>query len=108
MVDEHIRTALVGCDEPKPLVRIEMHDLPADRHSPYPLPKHSNRLIRRGRIGCATRPSLQIMPRWEHMDQRISFITPRSPLPTWERSRRFYIDGLGWSEEFYVPGRGAG
>ncbi|HNP56658.1 MAG TPA: VOC family protein [Gordonia sp. (in: high G+C Gram-positive bacteria)] len=36
------------------------------------------------------------------MDQRISFIT--LAVADVERSRRFYIDGLGWSEEFYVPG----
>jgi predicted lactoylglutathione lyase len=36
------------------------------------------------------------------MDQRISFIT--LAVSDVERSRQFYIDGLEWSEEFYVPG----
>lgn len=38
----------------------------------------------------------------EDVDQRISFIT--LAVADVERSRRFYIDGLGWREEFYVPG----
>jgi catechol 2,3-dioxygenase-like lactoylglutathione lyase family enzyme len=36
------------------------------------------------------------------MDQRISFIT--LAVRDLEASRRFYLDGLGWSAEMYVPG----
>ena len=36
------------------------------------------------------------------MDQRISFIT--LAVRDLEASRRFYLDGLGWSSELYVPG----
>src|SRR5690242_9884061 len=36
------------------------------------------------------------------MDQRISFIT--LAVADLEASRRFYLDGLGWTAELYVPG----
>jgi hypothetical protein len=36
------------------------------------------------------------------MDQRISFVT--LAVRDVARSRSFYVDGLGWSEEMYVPG----
>ena len=36
------------------------------------------------------------------MDQRISFIT--LAVRDLEASRAFYLDGLGWSAEFHVPG----
>lgn len=36
------------------------------------------------------------------MDQRISFITVA--VADVERSRRFYIDGLGWQERLHEPG----
>lgn len=36
------------------------------------------------------------------MDQRISFIT--LAVADLERSRRFYLDGLGWTAELDVPG----
>jgi uncharacterized protein len=36
------------------------------------------------------------------MDQRISFIT--LAVKDLEATRRFYLDGLGWSPELYVPG----
>jgi catechol 2,3-dioxygenase-like lactoylglutathione lyase family enzyme len=36
------------------------------------------------------------------MDQRISFIT--LAVRDLEASRRFYLDGLGWTAELYVPG----
>ncbi|MFT4199486.1 VOC family protein [Gordonia sp. (in: high G+C Gram-positive bacteria)] len=35
------------------------------------------------------------------MDQRISFIT--LAVADVSRSRRFYVDGLGWQEELFVP-----
>jgi catechol 2,3-dioxygenase-like lactoylglutathione lyase family enzyme len=36
------------------------------------------------------------------VDQRISFIT--LAVSDLEASRRFYLDGLGWTAELYVPG----
>jgi catechol 2,3-dioxygenase-like lactoylglutathione lyase family enzyme len=36
------------------------------------------------------------------MEQRISFIT--FAVRDLEASRRFYVDGLGWEAELYVPG----
>jgi catechol 2,3-dioxygenase-like lactoylglutathione lyase family enzyme len=36
------------------------------------------------------------------MDQRISFIT--LAVADLERARAFYVDGLGWSPEVFVPG----
>ena len=36
------------------------------------------------------------------MDQRISFVT--LAVADLEASRRFYLDGLGWSEDVYVEG----
>lgn len=36
------------------------------------------------------------------MDQRISFVT--LAVADLERTRAFYVDGLGWSPEMYVPG----
>ena len=36
------------------------------------------------------------------MDQRISFIT--LAVSDLEETRRFYLDGLGWTAELYVPG----
>ena len=36
------------------------------------------------------------------MDQRISFIT--LAVSDLEASRRFYLDGLGWEAELFVPG----
>jgi hypothetical protein len=36
------------------------------------------------------------------MDQRISFIT--LAVADLEATRRFYLDGLGWTAELYVPG----
>jgi uncharacterized protein len=36
------------------------------------------------------------------MDQRISFIT--LAVRDLETTRRFYLDGLGWTAELYVPG----
>ncbi|HEY9564310.1 MAG TPA: VOC family protein [Nocardioides sp.] len=36
------------------------------------------------------------------MDQRISFVT--LAVNDLERSRKFYLDGLGWTAELFVPG----
>ncbi|MBV9830909.1 MAG: glyoxalase, partial [Marmoricola sp.] len=36
------------------------------------------------------------------MDQRISFVT--LAVADVARSHAFYVDGLGWSPELYVPG----
>ena len=36
------------------------------------------------------------------MDQRISFLT--LAVADLERTRHFYVDGLGWTAELYVPG----
>ncbi|NYG58246.1 hypothetical protein BJ980_001169 [Nocardioides daedukensis] len=36
------------------------------------------------------------------MDQRISFVT--LAVNDLERSREFYLDGLGWTAELFVPG----
>ena len=36
------------------------------------------------------------------MDQRVSFIT--LVVTDLEATRRFYVDGLGWDSELYVPG----
>ncbi|WP_345893826.1 VOC family protein [Nocardioides sp. TF02-7] len=37
------------------------------------------------------------------MDPRISLVT--LVVADVERSRRFYVDGLGWPAEVHVPGR---
>ena len=39
------------------------------------------------------------------MDQRISFVT--LAVADLDRTRAFYVDGLGWSPELFVPGGGA-
>lgn len=36
------------------------------------------------------------------MDQRLSFVT--LAVADLEASRRFYLDGLGWTEDLHVPG----
>ena len=36
------------------------------------------------------------------MEQRVSFIT--LAVPDLDRTRAFYVDGLGWDAEVYVPG----
>lgn len=37
------------------------------------------------------------------MDQRISFVT--LAVDDVARSRAFFVDGLGWEESLYAPGR---